>query len=99
MAVRTDLPSVAYRSVQATHAGIAAAKAGLIPPSGPQPSLVVLGVPNENALLAVRDRCQQEGIKCETFQEDDLGKEHTALATEPLGNGKRKVFRDYRLLE
>ena len=99
MAVRTDLPSVAYRSVQATHAGIAAAKAGLIPPSGPQPSLVVLGVPSEEALLAVRDRCQQEGIRCETFQEEDLDKENTALATEPLPQEKRKVFREYKLLE
>lgn len=97
--VRTDLPSVAYRSVQATHAGIAAAKAGLIPPSGPQPSLVVLGIPNEKELLTVHDRCTAAGIQCTTFQEDDLNREHTALATEPLDNGKRKVFREYKLLE
>jgi hypothetical protein len=85
--------------VQATHAGIAAAKAGIIPSSGPQPSLVVLGIPNERELIAFRDHCTQAGIKCATFREEDLNSEYTALATEPLENGKRRVFREYKLLE
>lgn len=98
MAVRTDLPSVAYRSVQATHAGIAAARSGLIPPLGPQPSLVVLGVPSERALLEVRDHCDRNGIRFETFREEDLNGEYTALATEPLLQEHRRFFREYKLL-
>ena len=92
--VRTDL-SPNYRAVQATHAALAAKD--LIDDS-PHPSLVVLGVPNEEELLARSRRLREFGIAHSLFFEDDV-ESHTALATRNVrAKAERKEFADLKCI-
>lgn len=62
------------------------------------PNLVVCTVPNEAALKDMLETVHRAGIKACSFQEDDLGGETTAFATELVSGEARKVFRKCRLL-
>lgn len=95
VAVRSDLP-LAHQAVQAIHAGISAARE-LIPPDQMHPSLVLCAVPDELALLDLRDRCAQNGVAVRCFVETDLGEQVTALATAPVNGPGRKLFKDLPL--
>lgn len=104
--VRRDIP-LAHQAVQAIHAGIASARE-LIPSGAIHPSLVLCTVPDQQALLAVQDRCHAAGIANRLFVESDSlpmqdGMSQcdipTALATAPVNGKGRKLFRELPLFE
>jgi hypothetical protein len=62
------------------------------------PSLVLIGVPDKDALEAVIARLQRYGIECEAFYEPDFDLGLTAVATYPITNKKlRGAMGVYRL--
>ena len=95
--VRADLPP-AHQAVQATHAGIAAARE-LIPDDLDHPSLVLLTVPNQSALIEASEKCSAAGIDFRIFHEADMNDEPTAFATAPINGAGRKLFKNYPLLK
>jgi len=82
--------------VQAAHAAISAARAGLIT-SKQHPSLVVCGVPDQKALLDASARLSVNAIPHATFFEDDLDS-FTALCTADLQKQQRRALRDFKLI-
>jgi hypothetical protein len=92
--VRQDL-TPAQQLCQAVHA---AHEAGIRfgNPSGIS-SVVICTVPDQVSLLEAQQRLQWKGIQCYTFNEPDLGNQSTALATEPIARGARKVLSYYPL--
>ncbi|MEM9347587.1 MAG: peptidyl-tRNA hydrolase [Planctomycetota bacterium] len=94
--VRTDLPP-AQQAVQSCHASIEAARQ-FLEPDAHHPHLVVCGVRGEEALHQARDRLEALGIRCCAFVEPDRDHEVTALATEPLSGGRRRLLRRFKLL-
>jgi hypothetical protein len=56
-------------------------------------------VPDEPALKALLERVHRLGIRAQSFQEEDLGGETTAFATELISGDKRLAFRQLRLLK
>lgn len=60
-------------------------------------SIVVCPVDNEHELLKAQWRIARKGIRMYVFREPDIGGQATALATEPIAAGLRKVFSKYRL--
>ena len=95
--VRTDIPIV-HQAVQATHAGIASARSGLIDCEHDHPSLVLIGIPNEDELKRVSARLNKCGFRHSMFHEDDMDGQVTAIATQSVGHEDKKHFRDYKLL-
>ena len=63
------------------------------------PHMVVLGVKTETALFKAIEKLNSLGIKCQWFIEPDMGNQVTALATEPVYDDTRKVFRNYQILK
>jgi hypothetical protein len=92
--VREDL-SLPQQTVQACHAAISAAELYL---GRPTDNLVVCGVKSEEALHKARDHLEAHGIRLVTFCEPDIGDQLTALATEPIFDDLRKVFRKFQLI-
>lgn len=94
--IRQDL-SFEQQIVQACHASLEAGFAFVAPPVTSY--LIVLTVPDQDALLAARDRLQRYGIACEMFFEPDNEMGYSALATEPLLLKKqRHLMKKYPLL-
>lgn len=91
--VRTDI-ALADQIVQVGHACIAAALQ-----FSPRACcrLVVLSVPGREDLLAVGEVLGREEIRYSLFFEPDNEMGFTALATEPLNNVDRKVFKRMKL--
>lgn len=83
---------MAHQAVQACHASISAAR-DLLPAGLQHPSLVLCTVPDEQALLTLRDQCIQSGIPVRVFVETDMGEQMTALATAPVDAAGRKIFK------
>lgn len=83
--------------VQACHASIEAART-FLSPLHEHPSLILCGVRDEPALCRSLDRITRAGIRCRAFHEPDIGNQLTAIATEPVFDKQRRVFRAYRLL-
>ena len=96
--VRADL-SYAQRAVQACHASIKASRS-FLPETAilNPPNLVVCTVPDERALKALLEDVHRAGIKACSFQEEDMGGETTAFATELISGDQRRVFRKCPLL-
>jgi hypothetical protein len=88
VAVREDLPH-SVQVVQACHAVIELAQAGMIPLAAehPQKSL-------ESAFL----RASEAGIAYKSFRDDDLGEQLTALASEPVSGHRRAAFKRLQCL-
>ena len=98
--VRTDLPP-ADQIVQVGHVCL---EAGTQFPLPPACRLVVLALPDQQALIAAQDYCRERGIRCLTFVEPDpvdAGSSEpmslTALCTEPLNALKRRHLRRFPL--
>jgi hypothetical protein len=72
------------QAVQAVHAAIAIARTGLIPAELVHPNLVLLQVPDEQAVISTADQLVLRGIAHSVYREPDIGGEITALATKPL---------------
>lgn len=96
--VRTDLPAP-YQAVQATHAAIVAARDGIIPKDCIHPSLVLIGVPDTNSLCRVMSMLTDHNVEYRAFVEADLGHQLTAIATRPVHQKERRLFREYKLLK
>jgi hypothetical protein len=85
--VREDIP-LEQQMVQACHAAL---EAGFAFPAPEQTSsLIVCTVPDREALLAARERLARYGIRSEMFFEPDWDMGHSALATEPLTERKKR---------
>lgn len=84
--------------MQSVHAGIEAARQGLIDPEIEHPHLVVLTVPTQRELLRAADLLDHAGIKYRQFVEPDLDNSVTAICTAPVSGEQRKHFRRYPLL-
>lgn len=87
---------LAHQAVQAIHAGIVSAREFMFPELI-HPSLVLVTVPDEPALLELEDQCRLAGIRSAVFLEADMDNAPTALATEPVNGQGRKLFRKYPL--
>lgn len=85
--VREDIP-LAQQMVQACHAALEAGFAFDAP--AVTSSLIVLTVPNREALLAARERLERYGIRSELFFEPDWQMGYSALATEPIAERKKR---------
>ena len=96
--VREDL-SIAQQAVQACHAAIKASRS-FLPDTAilNSPNLVVCTVPDEAALKALMQEVIDAGIMACSFQEEDLGGETTAFATQLVSGKQRRVFRKCPLL-
>ena len=94
--VRNDMPKV-IQLVQASHAvhesGIEFGKIG-----DRVSHFCVLGVKNEDELLAAAFRAEVDGFKFHVFHEPDDGVGYSAMATEPIVGERRKAFSQYKLL-
>jgi hypothetical protein len=77
---------------------IEVARHGLIRLDADHPHLVLLEVPDEFALELAARRLRVRGIVYREFHEPDLGNSLTAVATAPVGDDARRVFRKYPLL-
>ena len=89
--IRTDI-RIEQQVVQAIHAGAEAGRSFYQPEHGIA-SLVLLAVPNLEGLLALRAKLGLKNVRTELFYEPDFNMGHSALATEPLGQGRRKYLR------
>lgn len=99
--VRQDL-SFEQQAVQACHAAINAARS-FLDHRDQHPHLVLLGVPDHDALHQLRRRLLevpvQREIEYSIFWDSDLPEPNTtALATEPISGEDRKFFKGYPLL-
>lgn len=98
MFVRGDL-SLPQCAVQSCHACIEAAKAFDFEQLPDHPSVIILHIKDENRLHRVRKYLVDNGVRHAHFYEPDRGDELTALATEPIFEDKRHLFRKYQLLK
>jgi hypothetical protein len=57
----------------------------------------VIGVPDEESLLAAHRLAESHGIRTILFREPDIDNEATALCTEALDSAGKRVFRRYKL--
>jgi hypothetical protein len=62
-----------------------------------RPSLIVIGVPDQKALLRVVTKLQDHNIDHQQFIEPDFDIGLSAVATVPLNEEQRGVLRNYRL--
>ena len=62
------------------------------------PHLVLGQVKNEPELLKWADKLDAKGVKFSMFREPDIGNQATALATEPLYDGKRSILKTVKLV-
>lgn len=75
-------------------------------PDDVHPSIVILTVKNEKALLLLEEKANSRGIRTKKFFESDFSPtkspdqvgHYSAFATEPLNNQQRKVFSNEKLL-
>jgi len=94
--VRKDLPP-AQQVVQSCHA-VAEAARSFLSAEQEHPHIIVCQVRDEPTLRQSLDKLQTHGVRCHAFVEPDLGNELTALATEPVFDGTRRLFRRFPLL-
>lgn len=93
--VRTDIPA-AQQMVQAAHAAAETGRANYRSEHGIA-SLIVLAVPDKDALHRALRQLRGKGIACELFHEPDFGIGDSALATQPLPDAQRKHLRGWPL--
>lgn len=93
--VRQDIP-LQHQLVQSNHASLTLASYRGVEGV---PNVVVLGVPDEPSLCAVRKTLVENQIPHCAWQEPDaeLGLGFTAIATAPVEGAERRLFQKYRL--
>jgi len=94
--VRKDLPPT-QQIVQSCHA-VAEAARSFLQTGQEHPHLIVCEVGDERTLYQFLDKLNRHGVRFRAFLEPDRGNELTALATEPVFDGKRRLFRGLPLL-
>lgn len=82
--------------VQSCHACIEASR--LHSEGLDHPHLVVIGVRNESRLSSILCKLQSQDVNCSPFYEPDIGNELTAIATEPIFEDRRHLFKRYNCL-
>lgn len=90
--IREDLTHP-QQVVQASHAVLATER----PVTG-VPCVIVIGVKNEEKLLDVMPFLDSNKVSYKAFREPDFGNELTAIATEPLTDNDRHLFKKFQLL-
>ena len=93
--VRTDL-SLEQQIVQAAHAAVEASRRFYAPEHGVA-SLIVLAVSNLAALYKARNRLEDLELEHTVFFEPDWEMGHSALATRPVLDVERKIFKGWQL--
>jgi len=94
--VRLDLPHP-NQVVQACHAIQEADR--LFPIPEITPNVIVLGVKDEAKLHSVIEELVLHKVGHAPFREPDMGNQITAVATSPIYEESRKLFRKYKLLK
>lgn len=96
--VREDLsgPQIA---VQSCHAAIEATKHFNVALLPNHPSVIIIGIKNEQKLHQVINYLNDKSIRYAPFHENDMDNQLTALATEPLSIKDKNVFRKFQLLK
>lgn len=86
--MRTDIPLPA-QAVQACHAAL----------ERPTQSthLVLFAIKNEQELFKTKDMLINNGIDYSMFYEPDFDMGYTAIATEPIHEADKRIFKRYRL--
>jgi Peptidyl-tRNA hydrolase PTH2 len=93
--VRKDL-SFEQIVVQTGHALVESTKH--TPYQSDHPSVIVLSAKNEHSLEKAIDFLKKNDIVYYGFREPDIGNTLTAVATAPINEDKRSLFRKYQLL-
>lgn len=93
--MRQDI-SLAQQLVQSNHATFEVARRLPFDPNS-FPSVVVIGVPDKNALLRVISKLTTNNLQFQTFEEPDFDMGLSAVATVPLDETQRRVLGNYRL--
>ena len=92
--VRMDIPRT-QQTVQASHACIGAGTNFQNPPNS---SIVLLQANDEEELLNIKERLDMRGVSSFIFYEPDFGPMgYTAIATGPIDEPGRDMFRKYKL--
>lgn len=91
--VRQDLP-IQHQIVQSNHATHMMAS---IRPEECVPNIVLIGVPDLNALLRVAQKLRANQIPHYEWVEPDFDLGFTSIATAPITGEKRQVLKNYRL--
>ena len=97
MFVRQDI-SLAQQIVQSNHATFEAARN--LPPDFPKnevPFLVLIGVPDKNALFRAIKKLEANSIGYQVFYEPDDNIGLSAVATAPLSQEQRRCLSNYRV--
>lgn len=94
--IRQDLP-LAQQLVQSCHATHAMATQNHSCNTEEIPSTIVIGVPNQKALLRVIKKLQKNNIKFAEFHEPDFDMGLSAIATVPLVWSERQCLKDYSI--
>lgn len=98
MFVRADL-SHPQQAVQACHAVIEASTAFDFGSLSSHPHLVILSVPDQASLEAVKLGLERQSIAFREFIEPDLDFQVTAVCTTAVHGELRKTFRKFTLLK
>ncbi len=91
--VRLDLTHP-QQVVQACHACL-----GLTRPVDEVPSVIVIGIKSEEKLKGVIEYLKSINLDFSEFREPDLDNQLTAVATEPVREADKGLFRRYQLLK
>lgn len=93
--VRQDLP-IPQQIVQSNHATYALAS--LYGHDGDcMPNIVLIGVPDREAILRVSEQCSENAIPHYTWNEPDWDYGITAISTAAIRGNKRLAFAEYQL--
>ena len=85
--------------MQSSHAAIEAANAFYDPKVVDHPHLVLSEVRSEYYLSKLIDKLTRENVRLVIWREPDINHEITAIATEPIFNEKRKLFKKLQLIK
>lgn len=95
--MRQDIP-LAQQLVQSNHATFEVARRLPQPQNSDEtPSVVVIGVPDKNALFRVVEKLRSNNIGHQAFCEPDFNMGLSAVATVPLEQEQRRVLSNYKL--
>ena len=96
--VSKDLTS-SQQVVQASHAAINATAAFDLGSLPDHPHLVILAVKNESKLLRAQEYLKQNNIQYTSFYESDFDDKLTSIATEPIQEHQRSIFKKFQCLK
>ena len=96
--VRRDL-SLPSCAVQSVHSVIEASKVFDLKSLPDHPSVIIIGIKSEQKLQQVRKYLVDNDVRHVHFYEPDLNNELTSIATEPIFEDRRKLFRKFQLLK